>query len=302
MEIRKEREGTVRCSLHETDLDQINQLAKATLTQDQVYTFALRLCDNEVDRDFERFDEQALHQLGELFVGKSGIFDHQWASSGQTARIYRTEVCFDPEKTTSLGEVYCYLKGYAYMMRSEKNKDLIEEIEGGIKKEVSVGCSVERSVCSICGAEMGSCSHEKGKTYGGRLCFAQLQNPTDAYEWSFVAVPAQRGAGVIKGAGSLKQMVEAQGAYLEEWKALQRQAEIGRRYMDTLRKEVTRIAAIADESLNPEIFAGIVQKLDEPELVELKRAYENQVNQKFPLQVQLRETVQAPDNETVFLV
>ena len=57
-----------------------------------VYTFSLRLCDNEVDRDLERFAAEALETLGELFVGKSGIFDHQWTAEGQTARIYRTEM------------------------------------------------------------------------------------------------------------------------------------------------------------------------------------------------------------------
>ena len=40
---------------------------------------------------------------------------------------------------------------WAYMLRTEKNADLIAEIEGGIKKEVSVGCSVGRRVCSVCG-------------------------------------------------------------------------------------------------------------------------------------------------------
>ena len=57
------------------DLALINALAKAELTAEQVYVFTLRLCDNEVDRDFERFDGEALERLGGLFVGKSGIFD-----------------------------------------------------------------------------------------------------------------------------------------------------------------------------------------------------------------------------------
>ena len=30
------------------------------------------------------------------------------------------------------------------------------------------------------------------------VCHVVLNQPTDAYEWSFVAVPAQREAGVIK--------------------------------------------------------------------------------------------------------
>ena len=37
------------------ELERINQFAKTPLTAEQVYTFTLRLCDNEVDRDLERF-------------------------------------------------------------------------------------------------------------------------------------------------------------------------------------------------------------------------------------------------------
>ena len=180
------------------ELAYINQFAKTELTEEQVYVFSVRLCDNEVDRDFERFDTTALERLGELFVGKSGIFDHQWSAKGQTARIYRTEVVREESMVTAAGDGYCWLKGWAYLLRTEKNQDLIAEIEGGIKKEVSVGCSMGRSVCSICGAENGACSHIRGETYDGRLCFTELRDPQDAYEWSFVAVPAQPGAGVLK--------------------------------------------------------------------------------------------------------
>ncbi|MFR7893763.1 MAG: hypothetical protein ACLU38_06450 [Dysosmobacter sp.] len=71
--------------LTKEELDQINRFSKAELTADQVYTFSVRLCDNEVDRDFERFGTEDLDRLGELFLGKSGIFDHQWSAKGQTA-------------------------------------------------------------------------------------------------------------------------------------------------------------------------------------------------------------------------
>ena len=37
--------------------------------------------------------------------------------------------------------------------------------------------------------------------YDGKTCHFVLSDPQDAYEWSFVAVPAQRDAGVIKGMG-----------------------------------------------------------------------------------------------------
>ena len=185
----------------EGEMALINRLTRRELMADEVYTFALRLCDNDIDRDFERFDDNTLDELAPLFVGTSGVFDHQWSARGQTARIYRTEVVGGDGNLTADGRPYRFLKGWAYMMRTGENTPLIAEIDGGIKREVSVGCAVERVLCSVCGEPLEECPHEKGKEYDGQVCHGVLTGATDAYEWSFVAVPAQRKAGVIKSAG-----------------------------------------------------------------------------------------------------
>ena len=39
----------------ERELEAVNRFAKTVLTEEQVYIFSVRLCDNEVDRDLERF-------------------------------------------------------------------------------------------------------------------------------------------------------------------------------------------------------------------------------------------------------
>ena len=277
--------------LTKEELEQINRFSKAELTADQVYTFSVRLCDNEVDRDFERFGTEDLERLGELFLGKSGIFDHQWSAKGQTARIYRTEVVREPGTVTAAGDEYRWLKGWAYLMRTEKNQGLITEIEGGIKKEVSVGCSMGRSVCSVCGAKNGACGHAKGQMYGGKLCFMELKDPKDAYEWSFVAVPAQPRAGVVKRFGT-------EGP---ELRVLRKQAEMGQRYLMALRREVVRLAMLADGSLDGNIFAKAAGRLEEAELLELKGAYEAQIAKKFPVPAQLRRQQAAGrEDENVF--
>ena len=275
------------------ELALINQFAKSPLKEMDVYVFTVRLCDNEVDRDWERFDPKALEALGELFVGKSGVFDHQWSAHGQTARIYRTEVVREPAQMTMAGDGYCWLKAWAYLLRTEKNAELIAEIEGGIKKEVSVGCSMARRACSICGAEDGGCQHVKGQEYNGKLCFVELKEPRDAYEWSFVAVPAQRNAGVVKRFGQ-----EEQGRV-----ELQRKAALGEKYMKELRREVVRLAMLADDRLDGAVLAGMAGKLEEKELLELKRVYDRQVEERFGMAPQLRETFAVgQSDETAFLV
>ena len=184
----------------EQELAKIREYTRKDVTADEIYTFSLILCDNETDRDNEKFTEDSLNKLAGMFVGKTGIFDHNMSAGGQTARIYSAAVEKDPSRKTSDGDDYICVKAKAYMMRTAANENLIAEIEGGIKKETSVGCSVRSIRCSICGNDIRTekCGHRKGETYGSKKCSWLLCDPEDAYEWSFVAVPSQRNAGVIK--------------------------------------------------------------------------------------------------------
>ena len=79
----------------------------------------------------------------------------------------------------------------------------ITAIEGGILREVSVGCRTAKATCNICGVNKRErwCEHYPGRVYNGTKCIVQLDDPTDAYECSFCAVPSQPGAGVVKAYG-----------------------------------------------------------------------------------------------------
>ena len=292
------------------ELARINRFAKKELRAEEDYTFAVKLCDNEVDRDFERFDRAALEKLSELFVGRTGIFDHSWSAGGQTARIYRAEVIEEETRTTA-GDKYCWCKGWAYMLRTEKNAELIAEIEGGIKKEVSVGCSVERCVCSICGEDINTCAHKKGEVYGGKVCCAELVNAQDAYEWSFVAVPAQPRAGVLKrcggeDAGTLKTLVKRRGsrANQRELESLEKQAEAGKRYLSELRGEVKRLMLVCEQEADGEAIEKLAEKLDESELKEMEKLYRGKMAKKLGLRTQLTygEKTKVAEDESDFRV
>ena len=179
----------------------INTYSRKELTSDEIYAFPVILCDNDVDRDNERFSINSLKTLAKMFIGKTGIFDHNPKGENQTARIFDAEVKTDKSKKTVTGEDYTYLLAKAYMVKTQKTNDLISEIEAGIKKEVSISCKVDSEICSVCGADkrIKPCSHIKGRTYGKKICHTVLEHPSDAYEWSFVAIPAQPNAGVSKG-------------------------------------------------------------------------------------------------------
>lgn len=292
------KEAGVDCGLELSpeEMERINAMSKKKLRPEEVYAFAVRLCDNEIDRDNERFPAATLEELAPLFVGRSGLFDHQWSTRNQAARIYRTEVVRESWMTEA-GEPYCYLKGCAYLLRTEGNRELIAAIEGGIKKEVSVGCAVERAVCSICGEDHNDrtkCRHVKGRTYNGKLCWADLREATDAYEWSFVAVPAQKNAGVIK---QMKRETDRE--------QLEREAELGRRYLAGLREEIARLGALAEPELSGGVLKQIAGKLDEEELLAVKRAYEKRLDERFPTAPQIKDTGgerEAQRDDVAFLI
>ena len=279
-------------------LEAINALAKGKLTAEQVYVFALRLCDDQVDRDYERFDTGALAGLAKLFLGKTGIVDHRWSAENQVARIFETQVVKE--------DGVSYIKAWAYIRRGGANEEVIADIEAGIKKEVSVGCAMGRAVCSVCGGEYGSCGHVKGERYDGAVCCAILQEPMDAYEFSFVAVPAQREAGVLKTLGGrnkcLKELADQFGAQAE-YRALYKEAELGRQYRKELENDVVRLGLALELGAEEKVLRGIAALAKSEDLVELKAALEGRFAEYMPVVTQLRGKMREDDGvESGFLI
>jgi hypothetical protein len=187
----------------------------------------------------------------------------------------------------------------------------------GIKKEVSVGCAIKDKFCSICGTNLNEklCIHNKGKYYDkdgkSEFCYVELDNPTDAYEWSFVAVPAQENAGVIKNAyknnapsnqydlsidkikdylicGNKINLTEKQslkiGGYIKKLESL---AKHGECYIEKLKVEVIRLSKIAHPDLKNGVMSEIVESMDIDKLLAFKEAFLKTVNKLIPPKPQL---------------
>lgn len=223
-------------AITDDEMELINQLSMVELAADQVFTFKAVLCDNKVDRQFERFTVAALKELQALFLGKTVIKDHDRSADNQVARIYKTELQTSATELTAGAEPYTQLVAHCYMIRTSSNADLIAEIQGGIKKEGSVGFRPSAAICSICGTDnvKSYCRHWPGRSYdkeaGQEVCTFTLTGASDAYEFSLVAVPAQRAAGVSKSyAGETVYEAnepEAQADDGEKEKALQLRARL----------------------------------------------------------------------------
>lgn len=205
-------------TITEEELKAINKHTLQPLTAEEVFTFKAVLCDNDIDRSFERFTAATLGDLQKLFVGKPVIKDHRRSADNQVARIYRTELV-QGGRTVKGGEAYTQLVAHCYMLKTAGNADLIAEIKGGIKKEGSVGCAVKTAVCSICGSDnrKAYCMHFPGREYtkegAAETCIFQLSGGRDAYEYSLVPVPCQRKAGTCKS-------YTGETVYAEEYKDL----------------------------------------------------------------------------------
>lgn len=277
-----------KCTAGSEDMEKINRFTRRELTAEQVYTFNISLCNNDIDRDFEKFSVEALHQLAELFVGKTGICDHSMRAADQKARIYDAYVEKCDGQYTADGEDLYVLRGRAYMLNNDENKQLIDEIDAGIKKEVSVSCSMGKSTCSICGADkrVSRCEHIPGREYSGKKCFSVLADAQDAYEFSFVAVPAQRDAGVTKSFSAKEDtdmnsvvkainncenevvITKAQAKELSSYiEGLKEEAVLGEEYKKQLSGEVVKLFIKSFPDMDARLFSSITSVMTTKELL-----------------------------------
>ena len=291
----------------ENDLELINRYTVKELKADEVFCFNLTLCDNEIDRDFERFSVEALAALAPMFEGRTGIADHSMKTENQHSRIFRTWLEESEVRKTSTGENYTALKARAYIPVTSKSEELIEQIKSGIKKETSVSCAVGSHICSVCKAEIrkGGCKHRKGEIYDGKVCHTVLDKPTDAYEFSFVAVPAQPEAGVTKsftvpegmeldgiekaatGCETMTLSVEAFSKLASKIHSLEALSKDAEKYRKELEARVARLGAIAVPEINSDELESICKQLPTDSLTALEKAFSANAAKRFPLTPQL---------------
>lgn len=63
-------------AVSEGELALINRQSLRPLAAEEVFTFRLAACDNQPDRDYERFTDRTLDELAPMFVGRPVLMDH----------------------------------------------------------------------------------------------------------------------------------------------------------------------------------------------------------------------------------
>lgn len=192
--------------VNENELEKINKFTLLPVTADEVFVFKVVMADNgQDDRNYMPFNLKSLQDLQKKYIGKTFLFDHSAKAEKQIARIYDTELVEKEKAVTEIGEPMTQLVGKVYMIKTSQNADLIAEINGGIKKEVSTSCFPEKLTCNVCGTDniKTYCPHIPGKDYENKdgtktKCKLVIDGCKEAIELSFVAVPAQPRAGTCK--------------------------------------------------------------------------------------------------------
>lgn len=279
------------------DLEKINKYTRREFNADELYVFNVTLSNNDIDRDYERFSVKALEELAEQYIGKTGICDHSMKASNQKARVFDAWVEKAIKAKAFDGDELYELKAKAYTLKNDGYKLFTQEIDAGLKKEVSVSCSTDSAVCSICGKNKRKemCEHIPGRSYKGKTAYTTLENVIDVYEFSFVAVPAQKGACVTKAYIQEREnnmnrqtdvfkllkntendtvITKAQAeAVCRELESLKADAEIGREYKSALAAEVIALCAKAVPELETDVFSSVAQVMTVSELKAFKNAF-----------------------------
>jgi hypothetical protein len=111
----------------------------------------------------------------------------------------------------------------------------------------------------------------------------------DAYEFSFVAVPAQRDAGVLKGMGRgrcLKELAEEFGVQ-KEYRQLWKQAQLGQLYESRLRSDAVRMCLALELGPEEPLLQRILEKAAAEDLLKFNEALTEKMREVFPMQTQL---------------
>ncbi len=156
-------------------LTKINQLAKRTLSKDEVFVFSNKSAgDMMIPSRYTKLGADYLQVLADdAKKGVSFMYNHNWNSyQGLQGVPYGKVFDGSLSPSTCEGET-TELHLTKYIVRDDEAIDgmsanaLIKKIETGILSDTSIGFSTDRMTCSICGMNYfgGSCSHWKGRIY-----------------------------------------------------------------------------------------------------------------------------------------
>lgn len=178
------------------DMRLINKCSIIHLNPEEVFTFAILVTSNDIDREFERFEDEELDIIANMIIGKSACTNHDLYKYNSDICIYKAQVIEDPKDKTFDGKPLKYVKAYAYIANNALNQSIIKDINKGVRGGVSISITCDKKECSICGKD-DCTNHINGELYDGKICYNRLKGINDVTEFSFVDLPSNTKAVVI---------------------------------------------------------------------------------------------------------
>ncbi|MCP4640210.1 MAG: hypothetical protein GY851_07250 [bacterium] len=164
-------------------LDEVNRFALRPLSREEVVTFSLDLCHNQVDRHFSRFPEDELEVISALVPGRPLLERHDLRGSLPRGTFFRSRLHRDDERVSVRPDVY--------VLRTQDNESFILNIEGGVYRDTSIGFSFRTPECSVCGKDLRTCDHVPGRSYGDDQCHYIMRGVLEVIEGSVVSSGSQ---------------------------------------------------------------------------------------------------------------
>jgi hypothetical protein len=127
----KESEGVGKKEVSATDADMalINKFALKTLKKEEVSVYTIKVANNKIDRDMERFSDEVIDSFAKTIVGKSWLYMHNKREYMPFGKI------FEAWTVVEGGVKWLVVKGYVL----NSDNELVDKIDSGIWKFVSIG-------------------------------------------------------------------------------------------------------------------------------------------------------------------
>jgi hypothetical protein len=166
------------------DLARIAAFTVEPVDAERLYVREMRLCNDGYDREWERIPAAYLERLAQTLPGKSFLPNHNHREFA-LGRFYAAELQQDGGRT--------FLHCRFYMLRTEDNAELRDQIDAGVRNHVSVGFCYDQLICDLCGrdyygvtrdasGELLWCRHYAGRMYEGRRCTTSFGGDVALYE------------------------------------------------------------------------------------------------------------------------
>ena len=167
-------------------------------TKDNIKVFEVS-CGNIIsDRVSDAFSDTSIDTMIKTGIGAPFLEDHDITKCvGKIFDMYAKNVDYEDNN----GVVYKDIKtafAKIYIPIEDKYKNIITDIETGVKDFISPGFTIKGAKCSICGKDYSECrEHFKGEIYNGQLCSAILE-VKELHEVSVVYKGCQYGTRIEK--------------------------------------------------------------------------------------------------------